>query len=316
MMLRKSIALAVTLSALTLGFFWPVRVRVDASFWGHVFDMGHIPMLGWLAAVLLYALPERVQPMSRRFMLALALAIVFAAVVEILQPHFGRSKSLGDLINGALGAALALTGIAAWQRTGNWLLRAGHAMALAGVMVVALWPAYEELRGIRWRRAHFPSLGDFEDEAELKLWRSQGGSRGHPTNASFTRAHASLGEQSLRVVGGAGDWAGVNYSAGDKDWTPFRALVLDVFNPREPFTLFVRVDDNGDSAKLPDRFERGFELVRGWNRIRVPTTEIEHGPKTRRQNLKAIRRVAVFTGDGQPQRFWFLDNVHLESKDE
>lgn len=316
MMLRKSIALAVTLAVLTLGFFWPVRVRVDASFWGHVFDVSHIPLLGWLAAVLCYALPERVRSQPRRYMLAFVLAAGFAAAVELLQPHFGRTRSLGDFINGCIGAALALTGIASWQRTGNWRWRGGHAAALAGALALALWPAYEEWRGIRWRQANFPSLGDFEDDEELKLWRPQGGSRGHPTNASFTRAHASQGEQSLRVVGGAGDWAGVNYAAGDKDWTPFRALALDVFNPREPFTLFVRVDDNGNCAKLADRFERGFTVAQGWNRIRIVAAEIERGPKARRLNLKAVRRVAVFTGDGEPQRFWFLDNVHLETRGE
>lgn len=315
-MLRKSITLALTLTVLTLGFFWPVRVRVDTAFWGHVFDVGHIPMLAWLAAVLLYALPERVQPAPRRHVLAFALAVAFAGIVEILQPYFGRSRSLSDVINGAIGAGLMLTGIAAWQRSGSWFWRGGHAVALAGAVTVALWPAYEEWRGMRWRQQHFPSLGDFENDEELKLWRAQGGSRGHPTNASFTRARASQGEQSLRVVGGAGDWAGVNYAAGDKDWTSFRALVLDVFNPREPFTLFVRVDDNGNCAKFTDRFERGFELARGWNRLRLPTAEIERGPKARRLNLKSIRRVAIFTGDGEPQRFWFLDHVHLEARDE
>lgn len=316
MMLRKSIALAGTLAVLTLGCFWPVRVRVDASFWGLVFDVGHIPMLAWLAAVLLYALPERVQPAVRRHALAFGFAFAFAVTVEVLQPFFGRSRSLVDVINGAIGAGLALTGIAAWQLSGNWFWRGGHAVALAGALAVALWPAYEEWRGIRWRQTHFPSLGNFEDAAELKLWRSQGGSRGHPSHITLTRARASQGEQSLRVVGGAGDWAGVNYSAGNKDWTPFRALVLDVFNPRDPFTLFVRVDDDRDAPKSTGRYERGFELARGWNRLRILTAEIERGPKERRLNLKAIRRVAVFTGDGEPQRFWFLDNVHLEARDE
>lgn len=315
-MLRKSLAVAVTLVVLTLGFFWPVRLRVDVSFWGHIFDLGHIPMLGWLAAVLLYALPERVQSPARRQALAFVLASGFAVAVELLQPLFGRSRSMGDVINGAIGAALALTGIAAWQRTGKWFWRGGHAVALGATMIVALWPAYEEWRGLRWRQKHFPSLGDFENDEELKLWRPQGGSRGHPTNLTFTRARASQGEQSLRVVGGAGNWAGVNYSAGDKEWTSFRALTLEVFNPRDPFTLFVRVDDNGNCSTHADRFERGFDLARGWNRLRIATAEIERGPQGRRLNLKSIRRVAFFSGDGEPQRFWFLDNVHLEARDE
>ena len=316
MMLRKSIALAATLGVLTLGFFWPVRVRVDAAFWGHVFDVAHVPLLGWLAAVLFYALPERVQPTARRHLLALLLTLGFALAVEWLQPHFGRSKSWRDVVNGALGAALMLTGIAAWRRTGNWWWRGGHALVLGLAMGVALWPAYQEWRGIRWRQSHFPSLGNFETAEELKLWRPQGGSKGHPTQIGFTRANAAQGEQSLRIVSGQGDWAGVNYSGGDKDWTGFRALSLQVFNPRDPFTVYVRVDDDGDCRRLVDRFERGFEVVQGWNRIRILTSVIERGPKERLLNLRAIRRVAIFTGAGQPQRHWFLDDLHLEARDE
>jgi hypothetical protein len=314
MMLRKAIALALTLAVLTAACFGPVRVRHDARFWGHVFDVGHIPMWAWLAAVLLYALPERVQPPARRNALAFALAFGFAVGVEWLQPWFGRSRSPGDVLNGVIGAGLALTGIAAWRRSGSWLWRGGHTVAVAGALAVALWPAYEEWRGLRWRQTHFPALGNFEDETELKLWQAQGGARGHPTQLSRTRARASQGEWSLRVVGAAGDWAGASYAAGGGDWTRFRALSLDVFNPREPFTLFVRVDDDADSVNLTGRFERGFELARGWNRLRVPLTEIAHGTKARTLNLRSIRRVAVFTGDREPQRLWFLDNVHLESR--
>jgi hypothetical protein len=91
-------------------------------------------------------------------------------------------------------------------------------------------------------------------------------------------------------------------------------MTVDVHNPRDPFTLYVRVDDNGDSTKLVDRFEKGFELARGWNRIRISTAEIEHGSQRRRLNMKSIRRVAFFTGDGEPTRFWFLDSVHLETR--
>jgi len=315
MMLRKAIALALTLAALTAACFGPVRVRHDARFWGHVFDVGHIPMWAWLAAVLLYALPDRVQPAARRNALAFALAAACAVGVEWLQPWFGRSRSVGDVVNDLIGAGLALTGIAAWRRTGNWLWRGGHAVAVAGALAVALWPAWEDWRGLRWRQAHFPSLGNFEDEAELKLWQAQGGARGHPTHVARTRARASQGEWSLRVVGAAGDWAGANYAAGGADWTPFRALSLDVFNPREPFTIFVRVDDDGEPAQPAGRFERGFELARGWNRLRVPLADIARGTKVRALNLRSIRRVAIFTGDSEPQRFWFLDNVRLERRE-
>ena len=312
MLLRKAILLGFTLAALAVACFSPVRVRHDARFWGHVFDVGHIPLWAWLAAVLHYVLPERGPAASRRKFMAFALAVGIGASVELLQPYFGRSRSLGDVVSDAIGAGLALTGIAAWQRSGNWLWRGGHLLAVAASLGIALWPAYEEWRGIRWRQTHFPSLGNFEDEAELKLWSPQGGSRAQPTLITLTKSRASQGEQSLRVMGGAGDWAGVSYAAGGKDWTAFRALALDVFNPHEPLTLFVRVDDDGEPAKGSGRYERGFELAHGWNHLRVPLAELEAGTKSRRLNLKAVRRVAIFTGDGEPSRLWFLDYVHLE----
>ncbi|MFM8468727.1 MAG: VanZ family protein [Limisphaerales bacterium] len=147
MMFRKAFLLAATFAALTIACFSPVHVRVDGRFWGHVFDVGHIPMWAWLAAVLLYALPERVQPAARRNALSFALALACAVGVELLQPYFGRTCSLGDVINDAIGSGLALTGIAAWRRSASRLWRGAHTLAVAGCLIVALWPAYEEWRG-------------------------------------------------------------------------------------------------------------------------------------------------------------------------
>ena len=312
--IRKTLLLAVTLAGITVACLSPARVRTDTRFWGLVFDVGHIPMWAWLAAALLYSLPERVRPGARRQAWAFALALGCAVLVEGLQPHFGRSGSVGDVVNDALGAGLALAGLAAWRGPAGWRWRAAHALAVGGVFAVALWPVYEEWRGLRWRQVNFPILGHFEDAAELKLWSAQGGARGRPSHVALTRAAAAQGEQSLRVVGAAGDWAGVAYAAGRQDWTPFRALLLEVFNPREPFTLFVRVDDDGPAGTAAGRLERGFELARGWNRLRLPLTEPDQGAPRRPVNLKAVRRLAIFTGDGEPQRFWFLDNVHLERR--
>jgi len=105
MMLRKSIALAFTLAVLTAACFGPVRVRVDARFWGLVFDVGHIPMWAWLAAVLLYALPERVQPAARRH--ALAFALAFAPVTARIVSR--RTRSLAPCNNSSsTGAVVAL----------------------------------------------------------------------------------------------------------------------------------------------------------------------------------------------------------------
>jgi VanZ family protein len=316
MRLRKLIVLGATAALIIVACFTPARARTDAKFWGHIFDVGHIPLWAWLAAALLYALPRRVQPFARRSAAAFALAVVAAVAVELLQPQFGRSASIGDVVNDVIGAGLALTGLAAWRRSGSRWWRGGHLLAVATGFGIALWPAYEEWRGIRWRQMNFPVVGNFEHEDELKLWLPQGGGRGRPTQILLTRARAVQGERSLRVVGAAGDWAGVSFAAGRQDWRNYRALHFSAFNPREPFTLFVRVDDHRASPQSAGRFEGGFTLAPGWNHVRVPIADVERGTRNRPLNLRAIRRVAFFTGDAEPQRFWFLDNVYLERRDE
>lgn len=104
----------------------------------------------------------------------------------------------------------------------------------------------------------------------------------------------------------------MRYAAGRTDWSPYRAFVVEVFNPGEPFALNVRIDDDGDCSTYGRRFNRRLTLERGWNRVELPTAAIERGPRERLLDLRRISWVYLFTGKHDAPRTFHLDRARLE----
>jgi hypothetical protein len=305
-------ALTGSVAAVAFAAFWPIHFAVDKEFCDRLLDAGHLPLFGSLALVFHVTLPVQRPGSVAHSVRSAALSILVAATVELVQPLVGRTESWLELRNGIFGALLGATGLAlrhARSRMTTGLAWVASSLALSAV---ALAPAWDEWQGIRWRHANFPLLGDFESEVELHLWRPQGGSGHSPTIIQLSAEQTKCGQHSLRIQTGAGDWAGVSYCAGDKDWSAFKLLAFDVCNSGEPFTLSLRVDDNGDCSKFGSRYDNGFPLTNGWNHLAIPLRELERGPRDRKLNLHAIRRLALFTGANEPARTFFLDHVRLE----
>ena len=312
MALRQKLLLTAALAVVALASFLPVHFAVDAEFWNRLMDAGHLPMFGLLALVFHFIHPAKRPGSLVHCATSVSLSTLVAATAELLQPLVGRTESWFDLRNGVFGAMIAVSGAALSQQRAKKRWRQAHALAALAIAAFALWPAFSEWRGICWRHANFPLLGEFESEAELRLWTAQGGSERSATSIRFTPEQAVQGKNSLAIHTGAGSWAGVSYSAGDKDWSGFKQLAFDVFDPGEPFVLSVRVDDDGDCSKFGSRYDNGFPLEKGWNHLAISLRELEHGPRSRKLNLRAIRRLALFTGANEPARSFFLDHVRLE----
>jgi hypothetical protein len=298
--------------ALLVLMFAPISISIDRQFWDRLLDAGHLPLFFCYALLLWWTNPCYAGSPARRIFISASITIAIAGLVELVQPSFGRTKSIEDFRNGALGAVIAGATLCLRQTRRDrvwWALLAGVAALACGSL---LEPAWKEGHGILWRHSNFPILGDFEEIPELRLWEAQGGSENSTTAIAFSREHASRGLQSLQVRTGAGSWAGVSYSAGDQDWRGRRALSLDVFNPGPSFPISLRVDDDGDCSKYGQRYDDGFAVTNGWNHLSVPMAAVENGPRARKLNLRNIRRLAIFTGESQPGREFFIDYVHLE----
>lgn len=269
-------------------------------------DGGHVPYLGAIAALFFYA--QRSGRLVTRATRAVAAIFLWAGLVELIQPAFGRTASWSDFGNGLLGATLAACILVCGHR--HWWKRMLLFCLLSAVaMFWRFFPALEEWDAIRLRQRQFPMLGDFESGAELRFWVAPESGN---TRLQRVPMHAISGKNSLSVSVIGPGWPGVRYLAEDQDWSAFSTLIFDVYNPGEPFHLAVRIDDV-ESTSLRDRFDGSYRIASGANHIRIPLAKASSQPAGRPLNLGTIRRVVFFTENLPPGQSYFLDAVRLEA---
>lgn len=306
---RYGLAAALLLIfGVTLGLVVPVRFEQDPVFWDALLNATHFPIFLSVTWALWWGVAPRRLGAARSIGFAVLAAALMAATLEAIQPLVHRTASLGDLIIGMLGIAVASIGISWWPRGRRW--RAALASVCLLTLVVVLLPAGLEWQAIVWRTAQFPSLGDFEQRIELRLWDALGGTPSAPTVVSRSDAIASSGRYSLHIRPGGGSWPGVAYRAGPDDWRPYSVLAVDIHNPGPPFGLWLRVDDRG-SVDYATRFNMKHTIEPGWNAIRLPLELIADAPTAGRLDLSHVRAFVLFAeAKAAPDEF-SLDGVRL-----
>jgi hypothetical protein len=310
---RQQLLAAVGAAISAAVLFSPIRFSVDREFWERLMDAAHVPFFAALTLFLDAVLPARPFSATRRMAVAGLIAAAIAGAVELLQPHTGRGGSFIDFLNGCLGAAITVSGWHAWHR--GRVLRVAHALGAGAVMLFALLPAWREWRGMQWRRAHFPLLGTFESEDEMRIWTAAEVPDAPARTALLrVREHAKDGSHSLRVATALTPWPGVRLRTGKADWSGFGALAFEVFNPGSPISLSVRITDDTASPGHDERYNGIVPLGEGWNHVRLPTDEIARGPKGRRLRLEVIRELLLFLDHPKQTSVLYLDHVRLEKK--
>jgi len=302
-----SVVAVVTIALLAFGRYeWSlyadaIRVTLDA---------GHLPAFLLFAAVTFNVISGHTKQSPYRATALLCLIIIL--LIELLQPLVGRTPSFADIALGITGVALTLSGYYLWRDLHLWWPRVLHGVLLLAVTVVIALPVWQQWQGI-WRQyQQFPLLGDFEQEADLIAWRAQGESSRGKSAATRSADHATHGQYSLRVSSVGGDWSGVNWSGIESDWRNYQQLAFDVYNPAGSFKLHVRIDDDSDSHRYEARYNSIWNVRTGWNAIAIRIDTIAAGPRWQPLNMRAIRRVVLFTGKNASTREFYLDDIRLE----
>ena len=153
-------------------------------------------------------------------------------------------------------------------------------------------------------------LGDFESAAEMGKWQVRGAKA--PTLWALSDEHATRGKHSARLVtrsvkDGAGRWPAVILPAKampTADWSPYRYLVFDAFNPSKSTNpLLVHVNDARNS-----RWSKPAPIPPGKHTVRVQLS----GPACGTQ----IREIHLFQSDPTDTHTVFIDDLRLESNDQ
>ena len=251
---RLLIALTLLLAALLV----PLPHAWSIGWHGELLNRLHVP---------LFALFGLVLPARRAW-----IAIVIAAIAELVQPWFGRSASFIDFAWGVLGITAAML----WHARGLWPRWIAVLVTIAPSLV---WLAQVHLARNNAEKL-FPVL---LDQAPSLLWVPSPG--------------VELTKEDFILHRGTS----VRIEVLEPDWNAFEALELHAtLESPAPLELGIRLDIG---AGLPNRVQAGVTLQPGSNHVRVPWP-----PNAR---LSPVKQLVLFLGTSGPDVLLRLSEVRL-----
>ena len=151
-------------------------------------------------------------------------------------------------------------------------------------------------------------LSGFETPWEIDRWQ------GSAEYAIDKDVHIE-GHHSLRVLLGTGRYSGIGLKYFPENWEGARSFRFSVYNPtNEVLALTCRINDRRheqDRHRYEDRFNRLYELHKGWTTIDIDTQDIRNAPKGRQMDMQHIQGVGIFTMDLPQARVMYIDAVRL-----
>lgn len=251
---RILLPLTLLLAALLL----PLPHEWSTGWRSELLNRMHVPLLALLGILL---------PARKAW-----ITLLIAAVVELVQPWFGRSASWTDFSWGVLGAVTALI----WHaKSPPWRLIA----LVAAITPPATWWV-QVTKAQSEAQTQFPVL--MNGPASL-LWVLS--PEAEPSEAGLT-LHAN---SSVRV------------EVLNPDWNAFEALEIEAtLDAARPLELGIRLDIG---AGLPNRVQAGARLKPGPNHLRVPWPE--------NARLSPVKQIVLFLGEVDPEARLRLKKVRL-----
>ncbi len=150
-------------------------------------------------------------------------------------------------------------------------------------------------------------LFDFEHPKDLKRlsWSCK-------VVYSLYADHATRGRHSLRVDMYPDTYPGFKTRDFPRNWSGFRFLVVDVFNPAEGnLALSYRIDDRPNSPSYEDRVNGTVLLPMGKGRIVLDIFELVTSGTKRHLDTSHIYGLYLFLCSPKEKVTLFLDNIRL-----
>lgn len=270
-----------------------------------VMDVGHILVFGAIALMLRWLLLAVGCPRRLCNPIAWVLVTAFGGAIEVAQALVDRHPSWQDLWADALGAAATLLAFSLPEWPAGPARRAGWAGVVILLAAAAVQPLVVLIDSYAQRR-QWPVLADFEQPLEITRWEFRG------VRAARSATHARRGAEALRLQFNPGKYAAATYIWPLPNWSPYGQLEGELWlDGEEPLRLFVKIEDLNHNGRISDRFERPMLLQPGWNRLKIPLSEVAQSAGGRRLDLGHISRLQLYTAGIPLYRVVYLDWLEL-----
>lgn len=306
---RISLLTLTTLLLVILAMIPAGQLRMELAI-HRTLDAGHFIAFGVFALLLQHLLSYKGN--RRATVISLIVSSLLIVVIELIQPYVGRTATLGDVFTGLFGMVVFLLGRVVWLKAKSHYAKYLYALITLLIFLITAQPAIQEWRIVWWRATHFPVLGEFEEAIEKRVWRTNGIVDKQRTKASLSREHVRYGKSSLKVETVSGTYSGVSNTHGGSDWSGYKQLNITIYNPGDPYTLYMRIDDDTLSPTYKQRFNSAIKLANGWNPVKIPISKIANGPRMGKMNMESIRKIIFFTQPKEMARVFYLDRMWLD----
>jgi hypothetical protein len=298
------------------------RPPSDAYGWRTLFELGHVPLFGVTALLMLRIVrvlrgSERAEPAD--FLIALLATAVLSLVAEaaqLLQP--GRHAQVVDAVNNLTGA-LCFIAIAAalrpqlWQRLGRDGVVAARLVLVVAALALVL--VTMPLAGAAWsyakRQAAFPVVADLAQAWQRPfLYVGRSKLTRVPAPRGWTE---QAGREVMRLTFLDAPWPGFTVREPYPDWSDYGVLRFQVWSELdEPVEIVLRIDDTHRERAHHDRFNASFIVTKGLNDFSVPLSTIARGPRDRRMDLADIRQLVLFSRRPEEPFELYFSRIWLE----
>lgn len=253
----------------------------------------------------LYSLLRKSVSFGRLCGEALVLTVIIGGMTELIQSGIGREGTWQDLWADVVGCLFGLLFCVSAHYTVRPLLLKLLQLPVLILVAWSLWPTAKVVVDDLVARQQFPLLAGFETALEGSRWSGS-------ARREVSEEVASDGLFSLRIRLSTQRYSGLGLKDFPRDWSAFRALSLNVYNPdSEPLELHFRIHDHFHNNNYSDRFNTSFELHQGWNQLSVNLEKVSAAPKERKLDLTRVAGMHLFVGKLEQPRMIYVDDIRL-----
>lgn len=295
----------------------------DSFLWRTVYDLGHVPLFGAIALLVLWIVRRVVAPQAgewEQVMLALLATAVLSLVTEVAQiGQPGRDADVGDAIHNLTGA-VCFVAIAAALRPGPWRA-AGQAGLMASRLVLvgavlALAIAFSPMASVAGayttRSAKVPVLAELGAEWQAPLTSVPDA---HVDRVPAPRDWEGMqGRTVARVRFLDAPWPGIAIREPWPDWSGYDRLRFRVWSDLPgPVQLNVRIDDVIRTRAWKDRYDGSVIVTPGANDFSIPLATVREAPRDRTMDLSRVSQFFFFTSRPESPLELYFSDVWLEA---
>ena len=275
-------------------------------------DSSHALVFGLATHLLLLAfIPDR--PLNERIraryvLIICSLAFIFGVFIELVQPYFGRDKSLLDASYDLAGCSAA--GLFYWYKHARKKPNRRLLLLIAWLQVFSclMIPASNILTVLQ-RNIAVPTLVGFD-----ATWEQSIRSINDRTHLSIVQAPANWKHAGLvgKLTFGLATYPGISFPNIYSDWSGYSLLTFAVYSEQhQSETLHLRIHDTQHNQKYSDRYNQDIQITPGLNLIEVDLNKVKQSPRTRELDLSNIVTIGLFMAKLNKPVTLYIDDIAL-----